>query len=94
LARQWKEKFYTADWATENGLFAEKHLTIADMDESVKRLANELMNSSPEAMAEMKKIFWKGTEHWDTLLIERATISGRLVLSDFTRKAIAKFKTK
>lgn len=85
-------KFYTADWATENGLFAEKHLTVADMDESVKRLASELMKSSPEAMAEMKKIFWKGTDNWDTLLIERATISGRLVLSEFTKKAIEKFK--
>lgn len=87
-------KFYTADWATENGLFAEKYLTIADMDESVNRLANELMKSSPEAMAEMKKIFWKGTEHWDTLLMERAKISGRLVLSEFTRNAIEKFKTR
>jgi methylglutaconyl-CoA hydratase len=45
-------------------------------------------------MSEMKKIFWKGTEHWDTFLIERAAISGRLVLSDFTRNAIAKFKTR
>ena len=87
-------KFYSADWATENGLFAEKHLSIAAMDESVNRLANELTNSSPDAMAEMKKIFWMGAEHWDTLLIERAAISGRLVLSDFTRNAIAKFKTK
>jgi methylglutaconyl-CoA hydratase len=87
-------KFYTADWATENGLFAGKHLSIADMDESVNRLANELVNSNPEAMAEMKKIFWKGTEHWDTLLIERAKISGRLVLSEFTRNAINTFKKK
>ena len=42
----------------------------------------------------MKKIFWKGTEHWDQLLIERAAISGRLVLSDFTRNAIENFKKK
>jgi methylglutaconyl-CoA hydratase len=87
-------KFYTADWATENGLFAEKHLSITAMDESVNRLANELAGSSPDAMAEMKKIFWKETEYWDTLLIERAKISGRLVLSEFTRNAIAKFKAK
>jgi methylglutaconyl-CoA hydratase len=87
-------KFYTADWATENGLFSEKHLTIAEMDESINRLANVLVHSSPEAMAEMKKIFWKGTEDWGTLLLERAAISGRLVLSDFTRNAIAKFKSK
>ena len=86
--------FYTADWATASGLFAEKHLMITDMDESLNRLANVLAQSSPEAIAEMKKIFWKGTEHWNTLLPERAAISGRLVLSEFTRNAIAKFKAK
>lgn len=86
--------FYTADWATENGLFAEKYLTAGDMDESVSRLANVLVHSSPVAMAEMKKIFWKGAEDWDQLLLQRAAISGRLVLSDFTKKAIEKFKTK
>jgi methylglutaconyl-CoA hydratase len=53
-----------------------------------------LSHSSPEAMAEMKKIFWQGTDNWDELLTERAEISGRLVLSHFTREAIAKFKAK
>jgi methylglutaconyl-CoA hydratase len=64
------------------------------MDEAINRLVGTLAYSSPEAMADMKKIFWKGTENWDTLLIERATISGRLVLSDFTRNAIEQFKKK
>ena len=64
------------------------------MDEAIQRLANTLANSSPEAMAEMKKMFWKGTENWDDLLKERAAISGRLVLSDFTKAAIEKFKAK
>jgi methylglutaconyl-CoA hydratase len=45
-------------------------------------------------MQELKKIFWAGTEHWDQLLIERAGISGKLVLSEFTRNAIQKFKSK
>lgn len=84
----------TADWARRKGLFAELHPDVEAMDESIRRLADVLMHSSPEAMAEMKKVFWKGTENWDTLLLERAAISGRLVLSDFTKKAIAKFKTK
>ncbi len=83
-----------ADWAKRKGLFAEVHPTVEDMDESIKKLSDTLVHSSPEAMAEMKKIFWKGTEHWDKLLIERAAISGRLVLSDFTKKAIENFKTK
>lgn len=83
-----------ADWARRKGLFAELHPNAAEMDESVKKLANTLVHSSPEAMAEIKKIAWKGTEDWNTLLIERAKISGRLVLSDFTRNAIQKFKSK
>jgi methylglutaconyl-CoA hydratase len=70
------------------------HENIENMDESIQRLSNTLSHSSPEAMAEMKKVFWKGTEHWDELLKERAAISGRLVLSDFTKKAIEKFKAK
>ena len=83
-----------AEWARKRGLFAELHPTAEQMDESIRRLSNVLVHSSPEAMAEMKKVFWKGTEHWDKLLIERAAISGRLVLSDFTKKSIAKFKSK
>jgi methylglutaconyl-CoA hydratase len=84
----------SAEWAKRKGLFAELHATIEQMDESINRIANTLAHSSPEAMAEMKKIFWRGTENWDELLTERAAISGRLVLSEFTKKAIAKFKSK
>ncbi|HEY0679747.1 MAG TPA: enoyl-CoA hydratase/isomerase family protein [Chitinophagaceae bacterium] len=83
-----------AEWAKRKGLFAEVHESVENMDESIRRLANSLAHSSPEAMAQMKKVFWKGTEHWDTLLFERAAISGRLVLSQFTKQAIHSFKTK
>ena len=83
----------SADWAKRKGLFAELHESIENMDEAVARLANTLAHSSPLAMAEMKKIFWNGTEHWDELLKERAAISGKLVLSDFTKMAIEKFKS-
>jgi methylglutaconyl-CoA hydratase len=83
-----------ADWARRKGLFAEVHPTVTGMDESIDRLAETLAHSSPEAMQELKKIFWKGTEHWDKLLPERAAISGRLVLSEFSKNAIAGFKKK
>lgn len=86
--------FRNADWAKRKGLFAEIHESVEAMDESIHRLSNTLSHSSPQAMAEMKKIFWKGTENWDELLKERAAISGRLVLTEFTKKAIEKFKTK
>lgn len=83
-----------AEWAKKKGLFAEVHETVQNMDESIYRLATTLSHSNPEAMTEMKKMFWKGTDDWDRLLNERAAISGRLILSDFTKNAIAKFKVK
>ncbi len=84
----------SSDWAKQKGLFAEVHQSVHDLDESVYRLANTLAHSNPEAMTEMKKTFWHGTENWDTLLKERAAISGRLILSDFTKNAIETFKNK
>lgn len=89
-ATEWR----SADWAKSYGLYAEVYASTSGMDEGIQVLAEKLAKSSPEAMAELKKVYWKGTEHWDTLLTERAAISGRLVLSDFTRNAINKFKTK
>jgi methylglutaconyl-CoA hydratase len=86
--------FRNSEWAKRKGLFAEVHPTVEGMDESIRRLADQLAHSSPEAMRELKKIFWKGTEDWDSLLASRAEISGRLVLSSFTKEAIAKFKAK
>ena len=83
-----------SDWAKRKGLFCEVHENIENMDEAVSRLANTLAHSSPAAMAELKKVFWKGTEHWDQLLHERALISGRLILSSYAKDAIAKFKKK
>lgn len=83
-----------SDWAKRKGMFAEVHETVENMDESIVRLANHLAHSNPAAMSEMKKMLWKGTEHWDELLKERAAISGTLVLSEFTKRAIEKFKAK
>lgn len=83
-----------SEWAKRKGLFAEVHETIENMDESISRLAHALAHSNPDAMLQLKKMLWKGTENWDTLLLERAAISGRLVLSEFTRNAIKSFKNK
>lgn len=89
-ATEWR----SAEWAKKHGLYAETHLHTFMVDDAVKNLAEQLAHSSPEAMAQLKKTFWHGTENWDTLLSERASISGRLILSDFTRNAINKFKAK
>ncbi len=87
-ARSWK----SAEWASQQGLFAEVFDSAEEMDLAVDRLAGDLAQSNPEAMSNLKRVLWEGTEHWDTLLAERAAVSGRLVLSDFTRSAIAAFK--
>ncbi len=87
-------KFFDSDWAREKGLYAEVFETASEMDDAIAELAFALANSSPEAMADLKRIFWEGTENWDELLSTRAGISGRLVLTDFTVNAINKFKAK
>ena len=89
-ATEWR----SAEWAKSKGLYTEVFDSIEAMDEAVETLAVRLSNSNPEAMKDLKKIFWQGTSHWDDLLEERAGISGRLVLSEFTRNAISAFKSK
>ena len=87
-------KWYPAEWAKEKGLYEEVYASAAEMDEAIAELAEKLANSNPEAMALLKGVFWEGAEHWDQLLSDRAALSGKLVLSDFTVNAINKFKKK
>jgi methylglutaconyl-CoA hydratase len=84
----------SSEWAMEKGLFAELHQDISTMHQAVDKLAKTLSGSSPEAMKELKSICWKGTENWDALLMERAAISGKLILSTFSINAINAFKAK
>ncbi len=79
-----------AEWAHRKGLYAELHHSVADMEEAIQRITHQLSHSSNEAIAELKNIFWQGTDDWGDLLCKRAEISGRLVLSDFTKEAIGK----
>jgi len=81
------------DWARRRGLFAELHPTTEGMDESIFRLSHQLAHSSPEAMKELKKMIWEGTDDWDDLLFNRAEVSGRLVLSRFAKEALEKHKS-
>lgn len=89
-ATEWQ----SADWAREKGMYADVYENAADMDAAIDALAQKLAASNPEAMAMLKKVMWQGTEHWSELLLERAGMSGKLVLSDFTINAINKFKSK
>lgn len=88
LEAEWK----TASWANQKGLYAKVFKTHEELDIEITAFANKLATYNPEALFEMKKVFWQGTENWDTLLYERAEISGKLVLSVFSRKALNQFK--
>ena len=77
--------WYSAAWALEKGLYAEVHATNESLQEAVSKKTIELAASSLEAMKEIKKMLWTGTDHWSTLLYERAGISGRLVLTQASR---------
>jgi methylglutaconyl-CoA hydratase len=89
-ATEWR----SADWASKKGLYADVFDTAEKMDVAINELANRLAKSNPEAMKMLKEVFWQGAENWDKLLSDRAAMSGELVLSDFTRDAISKFKAK
>jgi methylglutaconyl-CoA hydratase len=88
-ATEWR----SAAWAKEKGMYAAVYETAQEMQTATNTLANTLASSNPQAMAMLKNVMWQGCENWDTLLIERAKMSGELVVSDFTRNAINKFKT-
>jgi methylglutaconyl-CoA hydratase len=81
----------SAQWAQQNGLYAEVFDSVEEMDAAVMQLATRLAASHPAAMEEMKRMFWAGTAHWEELLAERAEISGRLVLSEHAQGAIRAF---
>jgi len=87
-AHEWKNAY----WAQEKGLYAKVFESIPDMDKELDVFSGKLASYNPEALASMKKVLWQGTEHWDTLLNDNAKISGRLVLSDFTKNALSKLK--
>ena len=89
-ATEWK----SAEWARDKGLFTQIFESAKEMDEYLESFLDRLRGSNPEAMAGLKKVFWEGTENWDELLDARAAMSGELVLSDYTRNAIARFKQK
>lgn len=80
-----------AAWCERHGLYARLFDDAAVMEGAMDTLVKTLAGSNPEAMAQLKRVFWAGTEQWDALLAERAMLSGTMVLSEFSKRAIGKF---
>src|SRR5690606_34571259 len=87
-AHEWKNAY----WAKEKGLYARVFESIKELDRGIDLFTEKLASYNPQAVYEMKKIVWKNADHWENLLPERAAISGELILSEFSRKALDKFK--
>jgi len=87
-AHEWKNAY----WAQEKGLYAKVFESISDLDKEIQLLSEKIASYNPQATQEMKRVLWENTSHWDKLLISRAAVSGELVLSEFTKNALSKFK--
>ena len=85
---EWKNAY----WAQEKGLFSKVFDTVEELDKDLEFFVKKLASYNPEALEEWKKVLWQGTDHWDKLLVDRAAITGKLVLSEFTKNALSKFK--
>jgi len=85
--------WYTAKWALEKSLFTEVYENVEELDGAVNALAKKLAEGSLDAMKKLKEIFWEGTDDWDELLENRAEISGKLILSDYSKNYIKNFKS-
>jgi methylglutaconyl-CoA hydratase len=86
------DEWQTAAWAKQKGLFQESFETVEQLDAYIEHFCANLCSYSPEALSNLKTVFWQGTEHWETLLPERAAISGRLSLTKHSKDAILRFK--
>jgi len=79
-------EWHSAEWAREKGLYAEVYESTEEMDTAIQTLAEKLAASNPDSMRALKEVMWDGTDHWDSLLLERAAMSGTRVLSEYTKQ--------
>lgn len=85
-------RFFEPQWAQDKGLYHEVFDAVEAMDIAIAKLSQNLASYNPEALKGSKAIFWENTENWAKLLEKRAEMSGNLVLSEFTKKALERFK--
>lgn len=86
--------WHDADWCERHGLYSALVDDEAALDVAVEAHAKRLASSNPDAMAEMKRIFWHDIGDWEERMNERAAMSGRMVFSNFTHAALTKFRAR
>lgn len=80
----------SAQWAGQQGLYAEVLQTVPELDQRLRAFSTKLAGYNPDAMRQMKGLFWQGSQDWPALLASRAEISGSLILGEYTRRALEK----
>ena len=58
------------------------------LQQTVNEKANKLAAYAPKACLELRKLHWKDTQNWESLLPENAKITAKLSLSDFSQNII------
>ncbi len=84
--------WHTAFWAREKGLFGKVFENVDRMNDETEILAGKLSKYDVNATKLLKQEIWRGTEHWPELLQEQARKTARLVLQDFTKDYLQKYK--
>lgn len=92
IERKIGKSFYTAmcldcnwrdaKWCLEKGLYSSLTSTIAEMDSKIEEFLSQLEKSNSKALLQLKKVFWEGTENWETLLKVRAKKTANCLLSN------------
>lgn len=73
-------EWYDAQWCYEKGLFNRLFDTNEEMDAFLEKFLATLSQRSSKTQTALKKLFWEGTEDWDSLLDAKAEITANLAL--------------
>lgn len=87
-------EWQTAEWAKSVGLFQEVFAEQAQLEAYTTSFIQRFTNYHSAALQEIKTMLWQETPDWSSLLQERATISGALVVSDYVQTKLRNFKKK
>ena len=78
----------SAQWGLDKGLYAECFNDQQTLHQTVNKKAERLANYGLEACRELRKLHWKDTQNWESLLPKNAKITAQLSLSNFSQNKI------